>query len=137
ARLQMLDAGGDFGNKNDSSCVLLIQLYDWQILLPGDIGAKVERQLIARYPQLTANVLVLSHHGSNSSSHFTFLHQLAPQLTLNSASLYNRHQHPAIAVQQRLQMLGIPLHTTAHGGAIRQDISEHALHLSEYRAQRI
>jgi competence protein ComEC len=137
ARLQMLDAGGDFGNKNDSSCVLLIQLYDWQILLPGDIGAKVELQLIARYPQLTANVLVLSHHGSNSSSHFAFLHQLAPQLALNSASLYNRHQHPAIAVQQRLQMLGIPLYNTAHGGAIRLDISEQALHLSEYRAQRI
>ena len=137
ARLQMLATGGDFGNKNDSSCVLLIQLYDWQILLPGDIGAKVEQQLIVRYPQLTANVLVLSHHGSSSSSHFTFLHQLAPQLALNSASLYNRHQHPAIAVQQRLQMLGIPLHNTAHGGAIRLDISEQALHLSEYRAQRI
>lgn len=137
ARLHMLDAGGDFGNKNDSSCVLLIQLYDWQILLPGDIGAKVEQQLIARYPQLTANVLVLSHHGSNSSSHFAFLHQLAPQLALNSASLYNRHQHPAIAVQQRLQMLGIPLHNTAHGGAIRLDISEQALHVHEYRAQRI
>ncbi|MCS4307205.1 competence protein ComEC [Rheinheimera pacifica] len=137
ARLQMLDTGGDFGNKNDSSCVLLIQLYGWQILLPGDIGARVEQQLIARYPQLSANVLVLSHHGSNSSSHFSFLHQLAPQLALNSASLYNRHRHPAGAVQQRLQMLDIPLYNTAHGGAIRLDISEQALHVHEYRTQRI
>lgn len=137
ARLKILQSGGEFGNKNDSSCVLLIQLYDWQILLPGDIGAKVEQQLIARYPQLTANVLVLSHHGSNSSSHLTFLHQLAPQLALNSASLYNRHQHPAIAVQQRLQMLGIPLYNTAHSGAVRLDISEQSLQLSEYREQRI
>lgn len=137
ARLQMLDTGGDFSNKNDSSCVLLIQLYGWQILLPGDIGARVEQQLIARYPQLSADVLVLSHHGSNSSSHFSFLHQLAPQLALNSASLYNRHQHPAVAVQQRLQMLGIALHNTAHGGAIKLDISEQALHVHEYRTQRI
>ncbi len=137
ARLQMLDTGSDFGNKNDSSCVLLIQLHGWQILLPGDIGARVEQQLIARYPQLSTNVLLLSHHGSNSSSHFTFLHRLAPQLALNSASLYNRHQHPAVAVQQRLQMLGIALHNTAHSGAIRLDISEQALHVHEYRTQRI
>lgn len=136
-RLEILDTGPERGSKNDNSCVLLIQVYDWKILLPGDISTKVEHQLINDYPNLRANVLVLSHHGSNTSSHFTFLHQLAPQLALNSASLYNRHQHPAIAVQQRLQILGIPLHNTAQGGAIRLDISDQALHLSEYRAQRI
>lgn len=136
-RLDMLDTGPGRGSKNDNSCVLLIQIYDWKILLPGDISTKVEQQLMLDYPDLTANVLVLSHHGSNTSSHFTFLHQLAPQLALNSASLYNRHQHPAMAVQQRLQILGIPLFNTAQGGAIRLDISEQALHLSEYRAQRI
>jgi competence protein ComEC len=94
-------------------------------------------QLLQRYPDLAADMLVLSHHGSNSSSHFSFLHQLAPVLALNSASLYNRHQHPALAVQQRLDTLGITLLNTAQSGAIRLDIAAEAVTVQQYRAQRI
>ena len=137
ARLTLLDSQGDFSSKNDRSCVLLIELYQWRILLPGDIGRQVEQQLLARYPQLQAHVLVLSHHGSNSSSHYAFLHQLSPMLALNSASLYNRHQHPAPAVQQRLQQLGIELLNTAQSGAIRLNITEPDIVIKQYRAQRI
>lgn len=136
AQLTVLSTDG-FSSKNDRSCVLLIQLYGWHILLPGDIGQQVERQLLQRYPNLRANVLILPHHGSNSSSHFAFLHQLAPQIAFNSASLYNRHQHPATQVQQRLAALGISLINTAQSGAIRLDITEAGLDVTEYRAQRI
>ena len=124
-------------NKNDSSCVLMISLNGWNILLPGDISQREELELLQHYPALRANVLVLSHHGSNSSSHLAFLHQLAPQLALNSASLYNRHQHPAWQVRQRLAMVGIPLFNTAHSGALTLTISNDNLELTEYRAQRI
>lgn len=137
ARLTMLDTGGQHSSKNDSSCVLLIELYQWRVLLPGDISVSVERQLLARYPTLRAEVLVLSHHGSNSSSDYAFLHQLAPIWALNSASLYNRHQHPAYPVRQRLRQLGIPLVNTAQSGAIRLTITEPMLQLEQYRVQRI
>lgn len=137
AVFRVLQQGPGFSSKNDRSCVLLIQLYDWQLLLPGDIGQSAELQLLARYPELSANVLVLAHHGSGSSSHLAFLHQLAPQIALNSASLYNRHQHPAPAVQRRLQLLGIPLYNTAHSGAIWLDISPQAIQLHQYRRQRL
>ncbi len=137
ARLQTLAHHSLFSSKNDNSCVLLLEVLGWRMLLPGDIGRQVEKQLLLQYPQLTAQVLLLSHHGSNSSSDFMFLHQLAPQLALNSAGLYNRHQHPAGAVQRRLQLLGIPLLNTAQSGAIRLDLSEQTLLLHEYRRQRI
>ncbi|MDP2713648.1 DNA internalization-related competence protein ComEC/Rec2 [Rheinheimera sp.] len=123
--------------KNDRSCVLLITVAGWRLLLPGDIGRRVELQLLQRYPDLAADMLVLSHHGSNSSSHFSFLHQLAPVLALNSAGLYNRHQHPALAVQQRLDTLGIALLNTAQSGAIRLDIDAESVTVQQYRAQRI
>ncbi|HEX5792867.1 MAG TPA: DNA internalization-related competence protein ComEC/Rec2 [Rheinheimera sp.] len=136
AQLTVLHSGGA-GSKNDGSCVVLLSVQGWTILLPGDISQHVELQLLQRYPTLSANVLVLAHHGSGSSSHFRFLHQLAPQLALNSASLYNRHRHPAEPVQQRLATLGIPLLNTAQSGAITVDISATALELTEYRRQRI
>ncbi|MBZ9610654.1 DNA internalization-related competence protein ComEC/Rec2 [Rheinheimera maricola] len=137
AILRVLQQGPGFSSKNDRSCILLIELYDWKLLIPGDIGHRAEQQLIARYPELKAHVLVLAHHGSGSSSHLAFLHQLAPLFALNSASLYNRHQHPAPAVQHRLQLLGIPLFNTAHSGAIRLNITPHTLQLQQYRQHRI
>jgi competence protein ComEC len=137
ASLHVLDAEMSYNSKNDNSCVLLIKLYGWTILLPGDISQRVELRLLQRYPQLRADVLLLAHHGSNSSSHLAFLHQLSPKMALNSASIYNRHQHPSVGVQQRLSMLGITLHNTAQSGALRLDISAEKLHLTPYRQQRI
>jgi competence protein ComEC len=138
ASLQLLHSDSStLQAKNDRSCVLLLTVAGWQILLPGDISRQVELQLLQRYPGLTADILLLSHHGSNSSSHFDFLHQLAPVLALNSAGLYNRHQHPAVAVQQRLDTLGIALLNTAQSGAIRLDINQHSVAVQQYRAQRI
>ncbi len=137
ARLSMLRVKSSFSSTNDNSCVLLLDIYGWKILLPGDIGRQVEKQLVERYPDLTAHVLLLAHHGSNSSSDFTFLHQLAPQLALNSASLFNRHQHPTADVRWRLQLLGIPLLNTAQSGAIRLHITEEVLNFQSYRDSRL
>src|SRR5690606_41099498 len=50
--------------KNDRSCVLLLTVAGWQILLPGDISRQVELQLLQRYLKLTADILLLSHHRS-------------------------------------------------------------------------
>lgn len=137
ARLSMLPLKSAFSSTNDNSCVLLLDIYGWKILLPGDIGRQVEAQLLARYPDLTAHVLLLAHHGSNSSSDFAFLHQLAPQLALNSASLFNRHRHPTADVRLRLQLLGIPLLNTAQSGAISLHITDEALNFQSYRDSRL
>lgn len=136
AQLRVLHSGGS-GSKNDSSCVVMLSVNGWNILLPGDISQSVELELLKKYPALNANVLVLAHHGSHSSSHYRFIHQLSPQLALNSASLYNRHNHPAEQVQQRLSMLGVPLFNTANSGALTLNISPARLDLTEYRTQRI
>jgi len=136
AQLRVLHSGGS-GSKNDSSCVVMLSVHGWNILLPGDISQSIELELLKKYPALNANVLVLAHHGSHSSSHYRFIHQLSPQLALNSASLYNRHNHPAGQVQQRLSMLGVPLVNTANSGALTLNISPARLDLTEYRTQRI
>ncbi|GAB2924026.1 DNA internalization-related competence protein ComEC/Rec2 [Rheinheimera gaetbuli] len=137
AQLTMLQPNIAFSSKNDASCVLLLNVHGWKILLPGDIGRMVEKQLLVQYPQLRAHVLLLAHHGSNSSSDFVFLHQLAPQLALNSASLYNRHQHPVSDVRMRLQLLGIALLNTAQSGAISLHIADETLHFQAYRDNRL
>ena len=133
----MLPIKGSFSAKNDNSCVLLLEVLGWKILLPGDISRHIEKQLLQRYPDLHSHVLLLSHHGSNSSSDFRFLHQLRPQLALNSASLFNRHQHPSAQVLLRLNLLGIPLLNTAQSGAIRLQITEDSMVFRSYRDSRL
>lgn len=124
-------------SKNDSSCLMYIELAGWKVLLTGDISARVERLLITQQPNLSADILLLAHHGSASSSDYGFLYHLAPLLAVNSASLYNRHQHPSAIVRQRLSLLDIPLLNTATSGAISLDIKPQNIQIKPYRQQRL
>ncbi|WNO61199.1 DNA internalization-related competence protein ComEC/Rec2 [Rheinheimera sp. MMS21-TC3] len=124
-------------SKNDRSCLMFVDIDGWKILLTGDISARAERLLIAQQPNISADILLLAHHGSASSSDYGFLYHLAPLLALNSASLYNRHQHPSAIVRQRLSLLGIPLLNTATSGAISLDIKPENIRINAYRPQRL
>jgi competence protein ComEC len=138
AQIQLLTViESRFSSKNDNSCIMLLEIAGWRILLPGDISSRAERLLLAQYPDFKVDIVLLAHHGSASSSDYAFLNQLSPLLALNSASVYNRHQHPAVAVQQRLRMLGIPLLNTASSGTISLDIRAKNIRFSAYRQQRL
>ena len=127
-------AARDIGN--DQSCVLALRVNGWSLLLTGDISAKTETRLLAMYPRLQADVLMLSHHGSQSSNKLAFLQQLHPQLALNSAGFDNHYQHPSPATKARLSLLQIPLFNTAELGALRLSLSEQELRLQAVRPLR-
>ena len=120
---------------NNSSCVLMITVAGWQALLTGDIGHSVEQELMQQKAELRADVLVLGHHGSKSSSHLDFLSKLKPVLALNSAASNNAYGHPSKEVLGRLALLQIPLLNSAEQGAVRIEITEQQLHIWPYRQQ--
>lgn len=103
---------------NNSSCVLWIQSQHGSILLTGDIGRSVERQLIARYPQLRATALVAAHHGSRTSSSWAFIQTLRPKVVVFPVGAYNRFHFPAAEVVARYQKIGAKLFNTGFQGAI-------------------
>lgn len=102
---------------NESSCVVQVSKQGLTWLLPGDLGA-AEPSLLTQYPDLSTTVLILGHHGSKSSSSVAWLRQLKPQLAITSAGRLNRFGHPSPEVIARLQLLQIPLRTTADDGAL-------------------
>ncbi|MBU2428579.1 MAG: DNA internalization-related competence protein ComEC/Rec2 [Gammaproteobacteria bacterium] len=124
-------------SKNDSSCVLLLSVGSFQILLTGDASKNVEQQLMRLYPKLQADVLVLGHHGSRTSSDLRFLQQLKPALALNSAGWQNHYQHPADSVVAALSLLQVPLWNTAEQGAISLTFSNEKLMLQSVRHGRL
>lgn len=125
--------------KNHDSCVILITSsatgHPWQVLLTGDADIAAERQIIARYPNLRADVLVLGHHGSKTSSDLAFLKTIQPKIAVNSAGYDNPYRHPAVDVKARLELLQIPLYTTADVGAISIEFGDKQLGLQLWRHQ--
>lgn len=104
---------------NDRSCVLRVSTATTAALLPGDIEAGAEAQLLARAaPALRAQVLIVPHHGSETSSTAAFLDAVSPDLALIAAGYRNRFGFPRPAVTQRYRSRDITLLNTVQAGAI-------------------
>jgi competence protein ComEC len=104
---------------NASSCVLRVETSNGVLLIPGDVEARTEAELVAREgTSLRADVLVVPHHGSRGASSRMFVEAVAPRDALFATGYGNRFRFPAGEVLARYAALGARLHDTARGGAI-------------------
>jgi competence protein ComEC len=103
---------------NDSSCVLRIDADGAVVLLTGDIGQRVERQLLAADELVATALLVAPHHGSRSSSSAALVRATRPRYVVFSAGYRNHFRHPHPAVVARYRQQGATLFNTADSGAV-------------------
>ena len=104
---------------NDRSCVVQVITGGGRILLTGDIEVKAEQALVRDYgTELESSVLVVPHHGSNTSSTLSFLSTVRAKIAVVSAGSHNRYGHPSSEVVDRYRRLGIRLLNTAQHGEI-------------------
>ena len=101
---------------NAASCVLHVDGPFGSVLLPGDIGVQQEYHLLGTLPSV--DLLVLGHHGSQSSTSAALLRQLQPRFAIVSAGYRNRFNHPHPAVLGRLDSAGITVLRTDRDGMI-------------------
>ena len=119
---------------NNRCCVLRVETRFGQALLPGDIAAKAEHELRLRAaPQLRADILVVPHHGSKSSSTEAFLDTVRPRVALLPVGYRNRYHHPHPLVEARYRERGIALADSASAGAITLQLGTQGLQLQRYR----
>ncbi len=105
--------------RNDSSCVLRILANGTVALLPGDIQAIVENRLVREQAgKLDADVVLIPHHGSKTSSSEAFIDAVSPQLGLIASGYRNRFGLPRDEVLQRYRRRDVALADTASSGAI-------------------
>lgn len=106
--------------RNESSCVLRIETAHGAALLTGDIGQVIERGLLRRDPAaLRADVVLMAHHGSDSSSAPGFVAATGARFAPVSAGYGNRFRHPKPAVVERWRFHGARTPVTAATGAQR------------------
>ena len=104
--------------RNDDSLVLELWYGDVSVVLPGDVGADVERSLIGSFRPAAFRVLKVPHHGSRTSSTGAFVDALQPDLAVVSAGRNNPFGHPHPEVVRRYIDVGARVLHTGEAGAI-------------------
>lgn len=108
-----------FASDNNLSCVLKISGINRSALLPGDIEKESEFSLVKQYGEsLQADILVVPHHGSRTSSTSLFIRAVAPEFALLPVGYRNRYGFPAKTVIDGYQQYGSNILRTDYDGAI-------------------
>jgi len=111
-------------NRNDASLVVRVERGPHSLLLPGDLEARGEAGLLASGVELAADILVVPHHGSRSSSTPAFLERVAARLAVISAPCAGRFPTPHIEVLERLRARDMDIWWTGRDGAVRVSLGE-------------
>ena len=82
-----------YANENDNSSVIYTNINNNKILLMGDAGVDVEKELINKY-NLEIDILKVGHHGSKTSSSKEFINYINPKISLISVGEDNKFNHP-------------------------------------------
>jgi len=109
-------------NRNAQSCVVRVTSQSGTAaLLTGDIERPQELVLVRAAQEgdmaLTADLLLVPHHGSKTSSSPPFLAAVRPSVAVVQAGYRNRFGHPAAPVWQRYAQQGISVVQTPACGA--------------------
>ena len=92
-----------FEDSNNGSMVIRLTYGEVSFLLAADIGQEAETRLVNGGADLSATVLKVAHHGSNSSTTPDFLNAVNPSVAVISAGRDNPYGHPAPSVTERLE----------------------------------
>ena len=105
--------------RNDSSCVLRIEAGGSVALLPGDIGKHVEARLLREQgARLSADLLVVPHHGSAGSSSAAFVKRVHPHWAIVSSGADNHFKLPHPDAVARYRETGAVVMDTAVTGEL-------------------
>lgn len=100
---------------NDRSCVVRIDDGKNSILLTGDIEMPAEKLISADdNAPVTATLIQVPHHGSNTSSSLALLRRIQGKAALASLSRYNAWHMPSAKVVQRYRQQGYQWLDTPH-----------------------
>ncbi|HKU00496.1 MAG TPA: DNA internalization-related competence protein ComEC/Rec2 [Paraburkholderia sp.] len=136
------NAGPLSGKPNSHCCVLRVSTAPGRdpaggavsALLAADIEASTERTLVARDAgQLQAQVLVVPHHGSKTSSTEPFLDSVWPLVAIFQVGYLNRFHHPHPGVFARYESRHIVIARSDADGAARVEAAPGALAVERFR----
>ena len=118
AQVQFISPSQKYSNTNDSSIVVRIIHGINTFLFTGDAEWDAEHDMVDSGYDLSAAVLKVGHHGSDTSSSYVFLREVMPKYAVISCGKDNSYGHPTEAVLSRLRDAGTQVFRTDLQGDI-------------------
>ncbi|MDR2364451.1 MAG: DNA internalization-related competence protein ComEC/Rec2, partial [Zoogloeaceae bacterium] len=128
--------------ENSDSCLLKVSVGATQtspgqrILLTGDLHARDERRVLAgNSADVSAEVVLVPHHGSRSSSSPPFVAAVNARWAIASVGYRNRFGHPRPDVVARYARQGARFLRTDQDGALILDITPNGVTVRRWRRE--
>ena len=115
ATIEFLGPIKQYDNENNTSIVCKVTNGNDSFLFTGDMEEVAEKDLVNSIVDLSADVLKVGHHGSDTSSSYVFLREVMPEYAVISCGI-NNYGHPTETVLSRLSDADVKLYRTdIHG----------------------
>lgn len=118
AVVTMLGPVEDYDDTNNTSIVLRIDYGETSFLFTGDAETQAEQDILDAGYDVSATVLKVGHHGSNTSSCYRWLREVAPSYGVISCGVDNDYGHPHDEPLSRLRDADVELYRTDLQGHI-------------------
>lgn len=117
-QVEMLAPVKSYKDNNNNSAVVRLTHGANAILLTGDVESESEQDMIASKAELSADLMLVGHHGSNSSTTAAFLNKVKPKAAVIQVGKGNKYGHPKEKVLQRLEKQGVKVYRNDEQGTI-------------------
>jgi competence protein ComEC len=110
--------GDSYQDLNNYSGVIKLEYGTKSFLLTGDAETESESQMLSGGDNLSAAVLKVGHHGSDTSTGSKFLKAVSPQYAVIMVGKDNPYGHPHSRTLSRLVSGGVKVYRTDRNGTV-------------------
>lgn len=102
---------------NERGVIILADFGQFEMLITGDVNDFIEQRLVETHRLPDAELLIVGHHGSRSSTCDELLEAIKPETAIISVG-ENKYGHPTDEVLERLRSFGIATFRTDMSGDV-------------------
>ena len=107
-----------YADMNNMSLIIKITFGNTSFLFTGDAEWEAEHDLLNVGVDLSADVLKVGHHGSESSTSYWFLREVSPSYAVISVGKENQYGHPSENTIRKLQDADVNIIRTDLSGLV-------------------
>lgn len=116
--VQMLAPLATYDDTNNMSAVVKVTYGDTSFLLTGDASKASEQDMLDSGIDMSADVLMVGHHGSKSSTSKAFLERVDPLYAVIQVGSDNKYGHPTETVLNRLSKQNVKVYRNDIEGTV-------------------
>ena len=118
ASVTILGPQKNYEDTNDTSIVMKVVYGKTSFLFTGDAERTAEADILDAGYDLTATVLKVGHHGSDTSTSYPFLREVMPEYAVIQVGKGNSYGHPTEATLSKLRDAGAKVYRNDLQGTI-------------------